>query len=162
MGVSQSRNPGLAAVLYRMRLIESYGTGISKIQRLYRDAAESPVFETAEGVFRTTLPNRNEEARIEYYTGGYGDSCVERVAESPASYAAARKNQKTERSGIRWEKDLVLSYAEDNGSVTRKEVEELLDIKTTKAFRILKELCGDGRLRQEGNGKLSRYYEVHK
>lgn len=31
LGVSQSRNPNLAAVFYRMRLIESYGTGIGKI-----------------------------------------------------------------------------------------------------------------------------------
>ena len=33
LGVSQSRNPNLAAVFYRMRLIESYGTGIGKIER---------------------------------------------------------------------------------------------------------------------------------
>ena len=35
LGVSQSRNPNLAAVFYRMRLIESYGTGIGKIERAY-------------------------------------------------------------------------------------------------------------------------------
>lgn len=36
LGVSQSRNPNLAAVFYRMRLIESYGTGIGKIERAYK------------------------------------------------------------------------------------------------------------------------------
>lgn len=59
LGVSQPRNPDLAAVFYRMRLIESYGTGISKIQRGYADTLEKPEFETAKGVFRVTLPNRN-------------------------------------------------------------------------------------------------------
>lgn len=60
LGVSQSRNPNLAACFYRMRLIESYGTGIGKIQRAYKSEPLQPEFETAKGVFRVTLPNRNE------------------------------------------------------------------------------------------------------
>jgi ATP-dependent DNA helicase RecG len=60
LGVSQSRNPNLAAVFYRMRLIESYGTGIGKIERAYKSCPMQPEFETAKGVFRVTLPNRNE------------------------------------------------------------------------------------------------------
>ena len=63
LGVSQSRNSNLAAVFYRMRLIESYGTGIGKIQRMYRGNIRQPEFETAKGVFRVTLPNRNEEEK---------------------------------------------------------------------------------------------------
>lgn len=58
--VSQSRNPNLAAVFYRMRLIESYGTGIGKIERAYKSCPMQPEFKTAKGVFRVTLPNRNE------------------------------------------------------------------------------------------------------
>lgn len=59
MGVSQSRNPYLAAVFYRMKLIESYGTGIGKIRRAYKDMTVKPVFESAGGAFRLTLPNMN-------------------------------------------------------------------------------------------------------
>ncbi len=65
LGVSQSRNPNLAAVFYRMRLIESYGTGIGKIERAYKVCPFQPEFETAKGVFRVTLPNRNEEQEDE-------------------------------------------------------------------------------------------------
>ena len=43
-----------------MRLIESYGTGIGKIERAYKSCPMQPEFETAKGVFRVTLPNRNE------------------------------------------------------------------------------------------------------
>lgn len=43
-----------------MRLIESYGTGIGKIERAYKACPFQPEFETAKGVFRVTLPNRNE------------------------------------------------------------------------------------------------------
>lgn len=59
MGVSQSRNPNLAAVFYRMKLIESYGTGIGKIRRAYKELSRKPVFESAAGAFRLTLPNMN-------------------------------------------------------------------------------------------------------
>lgn len=44
-----------------MRLIESYGTGIGKIERAYKTYQFQPEFETAKGVFRVTLPNRNEK-----------------------------------------------------------------------------------------------------
>ena len=59
MGVSQSRNPNLAAVFYRMKLIESYGTGIGKIRLAYKELSRKPVFESAAGAFRLTLPNMN-------------------------------------------------------------------------------------------------------
>ncbi len=60
LGVSQSRNPHLASLSYRMHLIESYGTGISKIQSSYQNELQHPLFKTAKGIFRATLPNRNE------------------------------------------------------------------------------------------------------
>ena len=47
LGVSMSRNPNLAAIFYRMRLIESYGTGIGKIERVYKSNLLQPEFETA-------------------------------------------------------------------------------------------------------------------
>ena len=145
LGVSQSRNPNLAAVMYRLRLIESYGTGISKIQRLYAGNPAQPDFETAQGGFRTTLPNRNEEP-----SGALRD----RLAEPAAVYTVHRRQETNPNDQ---EKNIILSYAADNGSITRKDVEELLDIKTTKAFRLLRELCEEGKLRAEGNGRLSRY-----
>ena len=55
------------------------------------------------------------------------------------------------------QKSLILQYARENGSVTRKEVEHLISAGTTKAFRLLKELCEDDKLEQKGSGKLSTY-----
>ena len=60
MGISQSRNPNLAAVFYRMNLIECYGTGIGKICRAYKGFIRQPIFEAADGAFRLTIPNMNE------------------------------------------------------------------------------------------------------
>lgn len=136
LGVSQSRNPNLAAVFYRMRLIESYGTGIGKIERAYKACPFQPEFETAKGVFRVTLPNRNEEQEAE----------VQKT-----------ENVKNDIS-LDEQKNLIIQYARENGSITRKEVEDLIGAGTTKAFRLLKELCEVDKLEQKGSGKLSAYF----
>lgn len=135
LGVSQTRNPNLAAIFYRMRLIESYGTGIGKIERAYKTNQSQPEFETAKGVFRVTLPNRNEGQNMETQTDSRIDGDI----------------------SLDEQKNLIIQYAQENGSVTRKEVEDLIGAGTTKAFRLLKELCEANRLEQKGNGKLSTY-----
>ena len=40
-----------------MKLIEAYGTGISKIISCYKGKSEQPVFESVEGAFQVILPN---------------------------------------------------------------------------------------------------------
>lgn len=136
MGVSQSRNPNLASVFYRMHLVESYGTGIKKILHLYEDCPDKPEFKTAQGAFLCKLPNINEPHHPIYR---------EVLAEKTMKYSTES------------EKTLILKLAKERGSVTRKEVEELVGLKLTKAFRLLKELCDAGLLEQQVKGKLTRY-----
>ncbi len=57
LGASQARNEKLANLFYRMKLIEAYGTGISKIISCYKGLLVQPKFENVEGAFRVTLPN---------------------------------------------------------------------------------------------------------
>ncbi len=66
IGVSQTRNPALAAVFYRLRLIESFGTGIEKIQQSYLDTAARPEFIAVYGGFKVVLPNINEVQAKEF------------------------------------------------------------------------------------------------
>ncbi|MGN0507303.1 MAG: RNA-binding domain-containing protein [Lachnospiraceae bacterium] len=139
MGVSQPRNSNLAAVFYRMRLIESYGTGIGKIRRTYEKEQNQPEFDTAKGVFRVVLPNCNEEKRIEYTEERYVPFVKEEVAVE--DYKAA-----------------ILQMAMEKGRVKRKDVEGLLGLKQTRAFDLLKELCEDNELHAVGAGRSS-YYE---
>lgn len=49
------------------------------------------------------------------------------------------------------QKQLILEYAAENSGITRKEAEELLHAGSTKAFRLLKELCGSGELEVQGS-----------
>ena len=122
-----------------MTLIESYGTGIGKIQRAYKEERFKPLFETARGVFRVTLPNRNEP--------------------SPAfaSPDPENKNYMTQKGALDNQKQLILDFTRENGKITRKEVEDLLHSGTTKSFRLLRELCEEGELESQGSGKRSYY-----
>lgn len=57
LGASQTRNEKLAALFYRMKLIEAYGTGISKMISCYKGLPVQPKFESVEGAFQVVLPN---------------------------------------------------------------------------------------------------------
>ena len=58
-GISQPRNNNLAEVFHRLRLIESYGTGIRKIYKLYEKCSEQPSIEVTSNTFKIVLPNMN-------------------------------------------------------------------------------------------------------
>ena len=57
LGASQPRNEKLAALFYRMKLIEAYGTGLSKIISCYKNFQVQPKFVNVEGAFQVVLPN---------------------------------------------------------------------------------------------------------
>ncbi|MBQ3355938.1 MAG: putative DNA binding domain-containing protein [Oscillospiraceae bacterium] len=62
LGLSVCRNPKLAAVFYRLDLIEAYGTGMQKIMKAYKDCGCQPTIEVTNNAFKITLPNRNVAA----------------------------------------------------------------------------------------------------
>jgi len=61
-GYSVCRNTNLAAVFYRLQLIEAYGTGILKIFEAYKSAPKQPKIDVTSNVFKLTLPNMNTAA----------------------------------------------------------------------------------------------------
>jgi ATP-dependent DNA helicase RecG len=61
-GYSICRNVDLAAVFYRLQLIEAYGTGILKIFEAYKAAPRQPRIDVTPNVFKLTLPNVNAVA----------------------------------------------------------------------------------------------------
>ena len=58
-GISQCRNEKLAAVFYRLKLIEAYGTGIQKIMDSYKDCMIKPKIDLSDNAFKIVLPNQN-------------------------------------------------------------------------------------------------------
>ena len=61
------------------------------------------------------------------------------------------------REILELQKRRIIEYAIQNGKITRKETEKLIGAGTTKAFRLLRELCAEGKLETQGNGRLSCY-----
>ncbi len=129
LGLSVCRNPKLAAIFYRLELIEAYGTGMPKIMRAYKDTGLEPKIEVTNNAFKITLPNLN-------YTN---DEEIE------------------DNKPINTEEDLIFAFINKNGYITRKDIENLLGISQTSANRILKHMINNSILYQEGNGKNIKY-----
>ncbi len=60
LGLSITRNKGLAAIFYRLNFIEAYGTGIPKILDAYKGLVRQPSIEATDNAFKIVLPNCNE------------------------------------------------------------------------------------------------------
>lgn len=58
LGVSQSRNPKLANVLYRLKWIESYGTGLQRMKESYQPSSVQPFWKIGPHAFVVTLPKQ--------------------------------------------------------------------------------------------------------
>lgn len=152
IGVSESRNPNLAAVFYRLKLIESYGTGIRKILDRYEGTGLSPKFDTAEGVFRVTLPNLNY-GRVEQMR----EASVLREASGTILPRKSREQMKRQKRGGLPSVELLRKFADEQGEFSRKDAERMLGVGTTRAFDLLKELCTEGTLIQEKRGRSTVY-----
>lgn len=152
MGVSQSRNPNLAAIFYRLKLIESYGTGIGKIMRAYANAAVKPSITSSQGAFSVTLPNRATMVATKAASPERNS-----LHEENAGYGLCGRHQAQD---ARERCELVLQLAARDCGVTRAEVEHMLGLKTTRAYQVLKSLCDEGKLRQTGKGRNSCFVPV--
>ncbi|MEG1067090.1 MAG: ATP-binding protein, partial [Anaerovoracaceae bacterium] len=63
-GISQSRNMIIADIFYRLKLIESYGTGIQRIIESYETSNRKPKFQSATASFVVTLPKIVERSLL--------------------------------------------------------------------------------------------------
>lgn len=135
MGVSVCRNQNLADVFYRLELIEAYGTGIQKIMSAYKGNQRLPKIEVTDNAFKIILPNVNYAANAE--PGNDKNQAVNIPKES--------------------NEQMILNYLNDNITVTRADVEDMLQVSTATAYRILKQMSKDGALIQLGKGKNTKY-----
>lgn len=129
-GISQPRNKSLAEIFHRLHLIESYGTGIRRIYNLYRNCSVQPRIEITSNTFKIVLPNMN------------GSNVKEKVGATP---------------DVTSQKQTVLDFIEENGGITDSEVQELLDVKSTRAYTLMKEMEKEGLIIIVGRGSDKKY-----
>lgn len=129
LGLSVYRNPKLAAVFYRLKLIEAYGTGMPKIMSSYEGSGLEPKIEVTNNAFKITLPNRN--------------AVEKKVTEASI---ARRTNEQQ-----------IMEFVERNGFIVRSDVDSLLSVSQATASRILKRMVAEGLLYQDGVGRKTRF-----
>lgn len=136
LGVSMQRNENLANVLYRLQLVESYGTGIPRIMNAYKNFSVQPKIEVSDNAFKITLPNMN--------------------ASVPKQQQLTEKHVTAEKDSAKSMQE-VINFLSVNKFITRLEVEDLLDVSQATAARLLKKMCDSNLLLVQGSGKNRCY-----
>ena len=145
-GISFQRNPKLANVLYRLRLIEAYGTGIRRILGDYRNVMRQPEFVISDHSFRLVLPKHVES------------SWHNKVGVSSINQSEKSTGRKLGITSIGDERQqLVLDCAKQAGHVTRRQVQEVTGLSQSAAANLLKSLTVYGMLVKVGKGPSTMY-----
>ena len=135
-GISQPRNRKLAEIFHRLKLIESYGTGIRRIYALYADCPEQPEIVVTPNAFRLILPNMN---------------------------AAAEKSEKEKTArldGVTPQMKTVLDYLSVHGDMSEGEMETLLGVKRTRVYLLTRQMAEYGLIEIVGRGAGKRFRKV--
>jgi len=135
-GISQPRNRRLAEIFHRLKLIESYGTGIRRIYALYSNCSEQPEIVVTPNVFKLILPNMNA------------------AAEKTKQEKLARLDEATPQMKT------VLDYLTVHGEMSEKDVEALLGIKKTRVYLLARQMSERGLIEIVGRGAGKRFRRV--
>lgn len=133
-GISQPRNRNLAEIFHRLRLIESYGTGIRRIFSLYHDCGSQPEIRVTPNTFKLILPNRNTVPAVD----GAGSEKAGHIHITP-------------------QMQTVLDYLKEYGEINEEELQDLLNVKRTRAYVLARQMCEGGLIITTGRGVLKRY-----
>lgn len=133
-GISQPRNRNLAEIFHRLKLIESYGTGIRKIFQLYSECGAQPKIAVTPNTFKLILPNRNMEAVVD-----------ESVRAQDGHFSVTPQMK------------AVLDYLAEYGEMKEEELQELLNVKRTRAYLVARQMCEADLIVATGRGANKRY-----
>ncbi|MBQ3142455.1 MAG: putative DNA binding domain-containing protein [Bacilli bacterium] len=128
-GVSESRNPNLANIFYRLKYVESFGTGIGRIIESYKEYDKEPLILNSENVFKVTLYNVNY------------------VKDESIKILPTNLTQEEQ----------IIEYLKKNNKINRIVVESLLEVSKTRANDILNNMINNNILVQTGTGKNTYY-----
>lgn len=138
--ISMPRNKLLATILFRLEVIEAYGTGITRMRRSYRDTEREVHIKVTPNTFTVELPNRNAEG-AEPWQRLQGGSYFE--------YALIDFNTGEE---------VPIEQLFATGPRTRQELQEDLGMTQSTTIRTLKVLIEEGVVTRTGKGKATRYH----
>jgi len=124
-GVSVTRNEKLAQVLYRLNIIEAFGTGIPRIYGAYENHVAQPEIPVIDGGFLIRIPNLN------YHSAGTMDNGKTAVATN--------------------EQTLLALFADT--SFSKEDAADALGISVNGAYKLLQRMMEQGLLLARKEGK---------
>ena len=149
LGISVCRNPHLANVFYHLQLIEAYGTGIKKIMDSYFGKWKQPSIICSNNAFKIVLPNINAGQIVKEDSVYYS---VDSSSVAPSSTAPSAMLPSAEEK--------ILQVLSTQKEITRKEVQELLEVSQSTAGRILKTMVNRGQIIKLGGSLTTRYRAI--
>ena len=90
-----------------------------------------PTIEVTQNTFKMILPNRNKSVPTE---------------------KKGSKAEKTEQMQV------ILDYIAQHGEINNEKVQEILGVKRTRAYTILKQMVDNGFVTASGRGEEKKYY----
>jgi len=128
IGVSESRNPNLANIFFRLKYVESFGTGIGRIIESYEGYEKEPIIISSDNAFLVTLHNINYK----------------------------EEKQKVLPSNLSQEEQLI-DYLKKYNKISRIIVEQILNVSKTRANDILGQMVNKKIIAKQGTGKSINY-----
>ena len=146
-GISILRNKNLGDVLYKLKLIEQYGTGIPSIKNCYAETGLEAKFIVTSNTFKVILPNLNAAREIETRNPIHEENVF--LYEKHPAYITDRQNA-------------VMDLFKKKDSISRRDVDSLLGVTQTTSSLLLKEMAHQGLIIRVGNGPSSVYVQANR
>lgn len=141
--ISMPRNRLLASILFRLEVIEAYGTGIMRMRHSYRDMPCGVSIEVTPNAFVVRLPNRN--------TIEEGELPDARKAQDASVFEFALVNMENGE-------EISLEEIFGSGMRTRQEIQDKVKMSQSGTIRMLNALVEEGVVAKVGKGKATRYH----
>ncbi|HIY92308.1 MAG TPA: putative DNA binding domain-containing protein [Candidatus Companilactobacillus pullicola] len=129
-GMTAVRNPQLVHILDKLKYIENYGTGIRRMYNAYDGTDKKPIFEVRPNSFKVTLPNLN-----------WSNSTVSNMT----------------NSSLETNEDLIVEFLKQNGSQSKKEIQQNLNMSNYNIRKSLNILINQGIIKRTGKSVKTRY-----
>ena len=127
-GVSQTRNKNLANIFYRLKYVESYGTGIGRMIDIYNEFNLKPEFSISDNTFKVILPNVNYK-------------------EDNNNISKSEKTQK----------EKIVDYLKEYDVLKRETIDKLFNVSSSRSKAILSELIKEDIIEKIDAGKNTYY-----
>lgn len=130
-GTSMCRNKNIAKIMFLSDDVEEWGTGL---KRIYDECTKENIkveFKVSDSYFKTIFYRPNYDNQIE--------------------------EQKTNNHQLTEQEQTIISYLKEHDSITRREIEELLNVKERRARDIINDLIEKEIIKSEGNRKNIKY-----